>query len=177
VAVRIRLRDIEETPKELVYDEPTSELNPLLAHGPVHDYEFVGPANVHLRYYRSGTELFFTATMESRVAGECARCLERFEFRHAPTFEVVMVPRAGRWAEEDLDDGGDDLVWYEGDEVDISPLLRERLLLDLPTLPLCRDDCRGLCGQCGADLNQGACGCPAEVGDPRLAVLRTLRRE
>lgn len=175
--MRIRLRDIEETPKEFVYDEPTSELNALLEHGPVHDYTFLGPAAVHLRYYRSGPELFFTATMDSRVAGECARCLERFELRHAPTFEVVMVPRAGRWAEEDLDAGGDDLVWYEGDEVDLGPLLRERLLLDLPTLPLCRADCRGLCSQCGADLNRGRCACPAAPGDPRLAVLRGLRRE
>lgn len=177
MAVRIRLRDIEETPKELVYDEPTSELNPLLEHGPVHDYEFVGPASVDLRYYRSGQELFFTAAMESRVAGECARCLGRFEFRHAPAFDVVMVPRVGRWAEEDLEGGGDDLVWYEGDDVDVSPLLHERLLLTLPTLPLCRDDCRGLCGRCGTDLNLGPCDCPAlDVGDPRLAVLRALRR-
>ena len=177
MAVRIRLRDIEETPKELAFDEPTDELNPRLAHGPVHDYEFLGPAHIDLRYYRSGQELFLTAAMESRVAGECARCLQRFEFRHAPGFEVVMVPHSGRWAEEDLDGGGDDLVWYEGDDVDISPLLDERLLLTLPTLPLCREDCRGLCGQCGHDLNLGACQCASQAGDPRLAVLRTLRHE
>ncbi|MEO8603213.1 MAG: DUF177 domain-containing protein [bacterium] len=175
--MRIRLRDIEETPKELVFDEPTGELNPRLKHGPVHDYEFLGPASIHLRHYRSGQELFFTATMESRVAGECARCLNHFEFRHAPAFEIVMVPRSGRWAEEDLDDGGDDLVWYDGDDVDISPLLHERLLLTLPTLPLCRDDCRGLCGRCGVDLNLDSCECQTETGDPRLAVLRALRRE
>lgn len=176
--MRIPLRDIEETPKETAFDEPTSELAALLAHGPVHDYEFLGPAQVAMRYYRSGQELFFQGDIQSRVAGQCARCLTRFEFTHDPDFDFIMVPRLGRWADEPLDGGGDEnLMWYEGEEVDLSPPLRERLLLTLPTLPLCRDDCRGLCARCGADLNAGSCGCPAEVGDPRLAVLRTLRRE
>lgn len=176
--MRIRLRDIEESAKELAFDEPTTELDALLAHGPVHDYEFVGPAHVALSHYRTGQELFFQGRMASRVAGQCARCLTRFEFAHAPQFEFIMVPRLGRWADEPLDGGGDEnLMWYEGEEVDLSPPLCERLLLTLPTLPLCRDDCAGLCARCGADLNTGPCGCPAEEGDPRLAVLRTLRRE
>lgn len=175
--MRIRLRDIEETSKELVYDEPTSELNPLLVHGGVHDFEFVGPAQVDLSYYRTGTELFFQGSLHSRVAGQCARCLARFEIAHDPDFRVVLVPRQGRWADEALDGGGDvQLMWYEGEYVDVSPLLRERLMLTLPTLALCRADCRGLCAQCGADRNAGDCGCVAESGDPRLAVLRTLRR-
>jgi len=177
VAVRIRLRDIEETSNELVYDEPTSELNPLVERGGVQDFEFIGPARVDLSYYRTGSELFFQATLRSRVAGQCARCLGRFELDHDPDFSFIMVPRTGRWADEELDGGGDaQLMWYEGEEVDVSPLLRERLLLALPTLALCRADCRGLCAQCGADLNVEACGCVIDAGDPRLAVLRTLRR-
>lgn len=175
MAVRIRLRDIEEATKELVYDEPTGELNALLEHGPVHDYQFPTPAAVRLRYYRAGQELFFDGEMRTAVVGECARCLEPFRFEHAPRFSFIMVPREGRWAEERLDDGGDDLIWYEGEEIDLSPMLRERLLLTLPTLPLCRDACRGLCARCGSDLNAGPCACPADEGDPRLAVLRRLK--
>lgn len=178
MAVRIPLRDIDESVKELSYAEPTGELSPLLEHGPTHDYEFLGPADVDVRFYRTGQELFFQGQLRSRVAGQCARCLARFEFGHDPDFNFIMVPRHGRWADEPLDDGGDEhMMWYQGEDVDLSPPLRERLLLTLPTLPLCREDCRGLCGQCGADLNAGACGCVVDDGDPRLAVLRTLRRE
>jgi DUF177 domain-containing protein len=173
--VRLRIRDIEETTKEFVYDEPTSELNPVLEHGPVHDFTFATPANVHLNYYRSGQEIFLSGHMRSTVVGQCARCLESFEFVHAPPFSFIMVPRQGRWAEEDLSGGGGDLTWYEGEEIDLSPMLRERLLLALPTLPLCRDACRGLCVRCGADLNAGTCGCTEAVGDPRFAVLRSLK--
>ena len=61
------------------------------------------------------------------------------------------------------------------DRVDLEPLARESLILDLPLAPLCRDDCRGLCPTCGADLNQGACDCPVETVDPRWAALDVLR--
>jgi uncharacterized protein len=174
--VRLRIRDIDETTKELVYEESTAELNPLLEHGPVHDFSFVGPAAVQLRYYRSGQEIFLEGETRARVVGECARCLESFEFAHAPSFSFIMVPRQGRWAEEDLAGGGGDLCWYEGEEIDLSPMLRERMLLALPTLPLCREGCRGLCAQCGRDLNAGPCDCTTAAGDPRLAVLRALKR-
>jgi uncharacterized protein len=174
--VRLRIRDIEETSKELVYDESTTELNPLLEHGPVHDFTFVGPATVDLRYYRSGQEIFLDGEVRATVIGQCARCLESFEFAHAPRFSFIMVPRQGRWAEEDLEGGGGDLTWYEGEEIEVSPMLRERMLLALPTLPLCRDGCRGLCAQCGGNLNEGPCDCTDAVGDIRLAVLRTLKR-
>ena len=172
--MRLRIRDIEETTKEIVYDESTSELNPLLEHGPVHDFAFVGPANVRLRYYRAGQEIFLEGELRADVVGQCARCLESFEFAHAPRFSFIMVPRHGRWAEEDLADGGGDLTWYGGEEIDVSPMLRERMLLALPTLPLCRDGCRGLCPQCGVNRNTGTCDCGPGWEDPRLAPLKGL---
>lgn len=174
--MRLRIRDIEETTKELVYDESTTELNPLLEHGPVHDFEFVGPANVQLRYYRAGQEIFLDGEIGSKVIGQCARCLESFEIPHTPRFSFIMVPHSGQWAEEDLEGGGGDLTWYEGEEIDISPMLRERMLLSLPTLPLCREGCRGLCSHCGRNLNDGPCDCHEDAVDPRFAVLRTLKR-
>jgi uncharacterized protein len=81
--------------------------------------------------------------------------------------------------------GGDDkgavnvddleLSVYQGEEVDLSPLIREQVLLALVDRPLCREDCRGLCPRCGVNLNERECGCVAETPAPRLAVLRTLK--
>lgn len=56
---------------------------------------------------------------------------------------------------------------------DLDELLREDILLSLPTKVLCKSDCKGLCPMCGADLNNGPCGCKKPV-DPRLAVLQDL---
>jgi uncharacterized protein len=64
-----------------------------------------------------------------------------------------------------------------GDQLDLEPLARDAVLLELPLAPLCREDCLGLCPTCGADLNEVVCGCQAEVGDPRWAALDVLRRD
>ena len=72
--------------------------------------------------------------------------------------------------EEDLD-----LSFYEGEEIDLSPLVQEQIILALPTRPLCRESCKGLCPQCGVNLNVQTCTCATVVDDPRLEVLRTLR--
>ena len=63
----------------------------------------------------------------------------------------------------------------DGDTIDLEPLARDAVLLNLPQAPLCRPDCAGLCPTCGADLNQGACGCPPATADPRWAALDALR--
>jgi len=60
------------------------------------------------------------------------------------------------------------------EEVDLEPLIREAVLLALPLTPLCRSDCEGICPTCGADLNEGPCGCPPAGRDPRWAALDDL---
>jgi len=62
-----------------------------------------------------------------------------------------------------------------GDHIDLEPMAREAVVLGLPLAPLCRPDCKGLCPSCGADLNQGPCGCPPAAADPRWAALDALR--
>jgi uncharacterized protein len=173
--VRIRLQDIEADEKELTFEEPTEGLNALLAQAPVQDYRFPAPATVEVRCYRSGDELFFSGQVQGTVCGQCARCLELFDFDLVSDFSFVFVPRrAGEGLEDDEGEEAD-LSFYEGEEVDLSPSLRERVLLSLPTLPLCREECRGLCPMCGANRNLEVCGCKGETGDPRLAVLRGLK--
>ncbi|MDQ3643545.1 MAG: DUF177 domain-containing protein, partial [Actinomycetota bacterium] len=64
-----------------------------------------------------------------------------------------------------------------GDQLDLEQLARDAVLLELPQAPLCSEACLGLCPTCGADLNQGVCGCRDEVGDPRWAALDVLRQD
>jgi uncharacterized protein len=62
-----------------------------------------------------------------------------------------------------------------GDQLDLAPMVREVVLLDAPTAPLCRDDCRGLCPQCGIDRNVESCDCSAEPADHRWGALDQLK--
>jgi len=169
--MRIRVRDISETPEELIFDEPIDDLNPALERGKVFDYRFAGPAHVRLSHYRAGRDLFFTGEVVSSVVGQCARCLEDFAFEANAAFALVYVP-----SDSLRDDEADvDVTGYDGDEVDLGKPLHEHLLVSLPTTPLCADACRGLCQRCGANLNVEPCTCAADEGDPRLAVLRSLK--
>lgn len=173
--MKIRIHDFEEASRELVFEEPTTELNALLDRGPVHDFRFAGPAAVRLEYYRSGADLFLSGRASVDVCADCARCLEQFTFRLDVPLSFVLVPRPRFEPKSELGEDDLDLSYYEGEEVDVSPLMGEQLVLALPTQPLCGEGCKGLCQQCGANLNAGPCGCREERGDPRLAVLRGLK--
>jgi len=171
--MRIRVQDITEEVKRLAFDEPTAELNLVLEQGPTQDYEFVGPAHVTITYYRAGQDIFLSGRVVAQVEGQCARCLEAFRFSFDAPFSYVLVPKIAPRVELDTEDL--DLSFYQGDEIDVSPLVREQVLLALPTRPLCNEACQGLCPVCGANRNSAACNCREETGDPRFAILRNLK--
>jgi uncharacterized protein len=175
-AVKLRVDDITADIKELDFVETETEVNRLLAQGPIHEYRVEGPFSVRLSYYRSGMELFFAGLLKAEVTATCARCAEDFSVVSNRDFRFVLAPRSvGNLNGKDLSVEDLEFSLYDGEEVDVSPLVREQLLLALPTRPLCQEGCRGLCPQCGANLNLESCGCSAEKLDPRLEALRSLK--
>lgn len=173
--MKLNVHEIDEVAKELAYEEPTDALNGLLVHGQVCDFDFPAPAAVRVAYYRAGQELFFNGHIEGFVVGHCARCTEEYGFLLQKDFSLVLVPRREVQADCELSDDDLDLSFYQSDEVDLSPLVREQIILALPTRPLCQESCKGLCAHCGANLNTQTCECSSTTGDPRLAVLKTLK--
>jgi len=168
--MKIRIRDIEPKAKHLAYDEPTEDINAELQRGPTQDFGFPGAVHVALTYYRAGSELFFAGELIAPVIGYCGRCLEEFRSSISRHFALVFVPRHNEAAARKWE-GEEEVEWayYQGDYVDLSPLVREQILLSLPTRPLCDEDCKGLCPNCGSNLNLGPCACAA-ARPPRAAV-------
>lgn len=123
----------------------------------------------------------FIGTLKS----ECDRCLVEFEERISVPISVTMAPlyenerakekekKKGVNLEVVLDD--EDFSYYEGDIIELSDLIREQLIVDAPMQRLCNENCAGLCGGCGQNLNQGKCKCSKEDVDPRWAALKTLK--
>jgi uncharacterized protein len=174
--MKIAIDDIKASPKELSYAEEVEELNARLGRG-VRDYRLPAALTVHLTHYRAGLELFFHGALHARVLGTCARCLEEYVFGLDYPFAFVLMPRAAagpRQAALSPEDMA--LSYYDRDEIDLAPLVHEQAILALPTRPLCREACRGLCSRCGANLNAGPCACPAVPADGRLGVLHELVR-
>jgi uncharacterized protein len=174
--VKLRVDDITADAKELSFSEPEGEINHALGLGPIREYRLKGPVSVVLSYYRAGTELFFRGELNAATAASCARCAEEFIAPSGRSFRYVLAPRSiGDDSNGDLRAEDLEFSLYEGDEVNLTPLIREQLLLALPTRPLCREDCRGLCPQCGVNLNDRTCGCVIETPDARLSILRSIK--
>lgn len=174
--MKIALDDIKAVPKELVYSEVVDELNDRLGRG-LRDYRIPEGLGVEVEYYRSGLDVFFRGRLHGDVLGSCSRCLEEYAFGLDHPFVFVLTPRAAAATESARLSAADlALSFYEGEEIDLTPLVHEQVILALPTRPLCDEACRGLCPRCGVNLNAGSCSCPAPAPDPRLAVLHSLTR-
>ena len=115
------------------------------------------------------------------VTGEieqmCSRCLETFTLPVATDFDLRYVPRTENAGEGEREVEEDDLTtaFYEDEQIDLGQLILEQFHLALPMKPLCSDLCKGLCVQCGTNLNTGSCDCSPRWEDPRLAALKALR--
>jgi len=177
MTMKLRVDDITAESRDLSFAEPEQEINRALAKGPISEYQLVRPVQVELAYYRAGTELFLQGAVEAAMRANCARCAEDFSTTTRRSFRYVLAPKSigGDETETDLRQEDLEFTLYDGDAIDLSPLVREQVLLALAERPLCREDCAGLCARCGANLNQGRCDCRAETPDPRLAVLRSLK--
>jgi len=123
-------------------------------------------AEVTLTPFEGGIDV--EGTVSAPWVGTCRRCAE-------PVTGEVHVAVRERFADAPLAGPSDeDLYPITDDTLDLGPLVRDALVLELPLAPLCREDCAGLCPQCGANRNEGACGCVAPR-DPRWANLDVLR--
>ncbi|MNP52676.1 hypothetical protein D3C76_1470850 [compost metagenome] len=101
----------------------------------------------------------------------CSRCLTEVpESLDIPFHEVFKLAKQS----EEVQDEDDDIIYVEDDMVDLIPFVEEAFLLYLPQIPLCKTSCKGLCSQCGTDLNVSTCNCDKRVVDPRLAALKGL---
>jgi uncharacterized protein len=117
-----------------------------------------------------GARVHVRGDIDGHADSTCHRCLRRFERPLQTTFDVTLQRGGAAVDDEDWVHVPEHVVEY-----DLGPHVREAVILEEPIRLLCDPECRGLCDRCGADLNQGPCGC-AKPADPRWAPLDDLRR-
>ncbi len=123
--------------------------------------------SVSVTLSRARAEILARGELAVRFHVPCARCLEPALVEVSAPFATTFVPAPVAASEGDEDEP--DIQTYTGDEVDLSPLCREQVLLGIPLSALCRPDCKGLCPQCGAELNLGSCTCTPPMDPARHA--------
>lgn len=110
---------------------------------------------------QSGSRVSVRGLLRGVTRLECDRCLKQFERSVVSNFEIY-AERAGSSRHPDQQDELERdgyMLFHDGRRLDLGPAVRETLLLETPMTARCREDCRGLCPRCGADLNDGPCGC------------------
>ena len=120
-----------------------------------------------VRVSRTPQGLLIQAKIKGKTQLDCVRCLEPFSHRLVANFTELYA-----FSRRNITDSG--LLVPEDGQIDLEPLVREFMILDLPISPLCRTDCKGLCPVCGDNLNLNSCNHDEEPADPRLEVLKKL---
>jgi uncharacterized protein len=120
-------------------------------------------ADLPLRPFSGGIDV--VGTVRAPWVGICRRCT-------APVHGELTIEVSERFGDAPIAE--DELYPITDDTIDLGPLVRDAIVLELPMAPLCRDDCQGLCPQCGTDRNEAHCDCVAPA-DPRWANLDVLR--
>jgi uncharacterized protein len=141
------------------------------------DYAVAAPVDLSMDVEKAGGEAFrVTGRATTTLRLQCSRCLEDFPVPVDARFELRYVPAVQNEGSGEREIAEDDLTtaYYREGSLDVIEMLEEQFQLALPMKPLCTEACRGLCPQCGANLNRDQCDCSAKWEDPRLAPLKGL---
>ena len=140
---------------------------PMLSSGP-DDYAFEGPLAWEVDVTNTGSAFLVNGIVRGEATVACSRCLEDVAYELEGAIEgyyLIEGADDGEYDEDEEELGADEFDVLPADHIiDLEPLIRAALIVDIPNMPLCRDDCAGLCPVCGANLNDGDCGCGRDAG-------------
>ena len=134
------------------------------------DARFLTPIKVVGQFANIGGSIELSATASCRLELFCDRCCDAFESDFECSFEEVFKKEDARVE----NDKNPDAVILSGTAVDICEVVTNNIVLNLPFKRLCSEGCKGLCANCGQNLNEGDCGCDTRPTDPRFDILDGL---
>jgi uncharacterized protein len=140
-------------------------------------YRVVAPVDLTFEVHKDKDKFRLVGRVKTELELPCSRCLEPYRMPIDTPFELRYLPATDASSETEREIEEEDLEtsYYRDDQIDLNELLREQFYLALPMKPLCQEGCKGLCPQCGTNLNTGTCDCADGWVDPRLAALRDLK--
>jgi uncharacterized protein len=140
-------------------------------------FSVVSPVELTFDIHKDKDQFRLVGRVATTLELPCSRCLEAFSWPVDAAFDLRYQPRAANAGEGEREVEEDDLstAFYDHDEIDLGQLMREQFYLSLPMKPLCLDECKGLCPQCGTNLNRSTCDCRRDWEDPRFAALRAFK--
>ena len=135
---------------------------------------FFGNCKVEAKLAKFNNQLVLNADIVLSSKFECDRCGEDFDNEIKTQYQMVYL-----FGDEPEDNDDINLTYLpaDADKIDLDVDVRDFALLSVPMKKLCKEDCKGLCANCGKDLNEGNCNCKAEDIDPRWKPLMELKNK
>ena len=170
--MKVRVSDIKEGGVHIeTFENPEWLVNVPELIGGDKNTQLTSKFDIDLELTKVLREVTVSGNVRFSIEAPCSRCLKPVELDLNPEVNLVLTP------EESIDEEDDDVnhETYAGDEVDISDFIREQIAMALPVKVVCAEDCKGLCQNCGVNLNVEQCECETKSIDPRLEVLKNLK--
>ncbi len=171
----IEVEDLKQEPLHVRHIFPVGEIKFFHA-----DAVLGEPVATDFVLTHNDRDLRVDGNVETRISFRCSRCTKEFSKSFAANFDLTYLPQP-KWTSEDaeieLKYDEMDVAYYDGIALDVNLMVLEQIELAMPMKFICREDCKGLCYKCGADLNEGACLCKTEETDSRLSVLLEFRQK
>lgn len=171
--MRIELENLEGRKGDFAHVYQPDELNPVDER-----VSLTQPATVSGTVRLSGHEVLVEGHVDTRAQVECDRCLKPVELPVNADFALEYITgadyessSAAALSEEELS-----VSVFDGQAIDVDEIVKEQVLLAIPARTLCREDCKGICPECGNDRNTGECNCTPNEIDPRWAALKDFKQ-
>jgi len=168
-------------PAEGLHLDVAWDVQPLaeLLDAPPGDFRVCSPLKLVCDCSAFGKKVDVHGFLQVDVELACSRCLEQFVWPLEARFRYIFWPEQSQPAAAEREIKEDDLeaALIEDGYLDLKPVVREQIYLNVPRYTHCKEDCRGLCPLCGINLNQRQCTCsPGKGTDSPFSVLRKLKK-
>ena len=169
--MKIDINEITGTGADLVFNAPISDfafsVDEIILKEEVH---------VSTKIKKISKKILVEGNIKTQLELECSRCLEHFPSSIDENFQVIFEPSSPNVNEEEVELKKEDLniEFYKEGIIDLTEVVREQILLSIPMIPICKENCQGLCPYCGENLNHKKCSCEKKTIDPRWSKLQNL---
>jgi uncharacterized protein len=169
--VSVQVLELRKVPFDLEFPAGEIDFGDLRQIGPLH-----AEGQAELLSNTLG-EIRIQGKVQAEIEADCDRCLEPLRQSIDSEFDLYYRPAPDNNTphEAAIDDGEAEIGFYDNDAIDLAEVLREYILLSLPMQQICKEDCKGICPQCGVNRNTGHCQCEVKLVDERWTALRNLK--
>lgn len=177
--MKITVDHIHEKPLALHAEEPVEQFPVLVGMETAGECTFTGPIRSDLTVVREFEHLRVAGSVITSVSLCCSRCLMTYDSAISSDFTIFFrrgTPEEAA-SEEETELSEQDLISavYSGDEIDLTHEIEEQVAMEVPLQPLCSENCKGLCSECGADLNQAGCSCSGTAFNFKFSALKDFK--